>query len=292
MSDLGHALRAVAQFAIGLGVGLLACIDHSQADDFDARFFDPYPALQIASVPFQLASLTPFEIPQDVPTYTPPSQPFGAEISGLVNGGLQNKWRAVKKRLPREHAVLERCQAHLAACPPAAKRLLAILEKARMQDGWARIAELNRAINLNIRPVDDLAQYGVVDLWATPLMAFKSNVGDCEDYAIAKYVALHEIGFADDDLRLLIVHLRTTNEDHAVAAVRYNGQWLILDNRTLDIRQDVNAVEFDPLFVVDVEGVKRITTLAAKPENPWANISPAAVNLQLSSGWKSAPLLL
>jgi hypothetical protein len=106
MSDLRHALRAVAQFAIGLGVGLLACIDHSQADDFDARFFDPYPALQIASVPFQLASLTPFEIPQDVPTYKPPSQPFGAEISGLVKGGLQNKWRAVKKRLPREHAVL------------------------------------------------------------------------------------------------------------------------------------------------------------------------------------------
>jgi hypothetical protein len=52
----------------------------------------------------------------------------------------------------------------------------------------------------------------------------------------------------DEDLRLLIVHLRGTNEDHAVTAVRYGGRWLILDNRTLDIRQDVNAAEFDPLL--------------------------------------------
>jgi predicted transglutaminase-like cysteine proteinase len=209
-----------------------------------------------------------------------------------VNGGLQRKWDGVKKKLPREHAILMRCQAHHAACTPAAKRFLAVLDKARTQEGWARIAEINRAINLNIRPVDDLTQYGVVDLWATPLMAFKSNAGDCEDYAIAKYVALHEIGFADDDLRLLIVHLRATNEDHAVTAVRYEGEWLILDNRTLAIRQDANATEFDPLFVVDGEGVKRITKLASKPEDPWTKASPVTVSLQFSSGWPGTPLLL
>jgi hypothetical protein len=79
----------------------------------------------------------------------------------------------------------------------------------------------------------------------------------------------------DEDLRLLIVHLRGTNEDHAVTAVRYGGRWLILDNRTLDIRQDVNAAEFDPLFVVDGEGVKRMTKLASKPRDPWTKASPA-----------------
>jgi hypothetical protein len=34
---------------------------------------------------------------------------------------------------------------------------------------------------------------------------------------------------------------RGTNEDHAVASVRYEGRWLILDNRNLDIRQDVDS---------------------------------------------------
>lgn len=292
MLDLRHALHAAARFAFALGVGLLAGVARADADDFDARFLASYPMPQIAPAPFQLASLAPFEIPQDMPTDTLPSQPFGAEISGLVKGGVQNKWSAVKKRLPREHAVLARCQARPATCTPAARRFLAVINKARTQEGWARIAEVNRAINLNIRPVDDIMQYGVADLWATPLMAFKSNAGDCEDYAIAKYVALREIGFVDDDLRLLVVHLRAPNEDHAVAAVRYDGQWHILDNRTLDIRRDIDAVEFDPLFVVDGNGVKRMTILASNRQNPWAIIRPATVDPQRSFGWPGAPLLL
>jgi hypothetical protein len=91
---------------------------------------------------------------------------------------------------------------------------------------------------------------------------------------------------------LLIVHLRATNKDHAVNAVRYEGRWLILDNGTLVIRQDVNAAEFDPLFVVDGEGVKRMTALSSKRQDPWTKISPATVNVQLSSGWPSSPFLL
>jgi predicted transglutaminase-like cysteine proteinase len=137
-----------------------------------------------------------------------------------------------------------------------------------------------------------MAQYGVVDRWATPLMTFASNAGDCEDYAIAKYVALSEIGIADDNLRLVIIYDRITDENHAVAAVRYDGRWRILDNRTLDIRSDVDIAEFNPLFVIDHEGVRRITASAPKPPNPWSHVSPAAVHLQFSSGWQSAPLFL
>lgn len=288
MSDLCHALHAAARFAFALGAGFLACVAHAEADTFEVRFFGYYPTLQIAPAPLQLASLTPY----DVPVYARPPQPFDSEISGLVEGGLQQKWSAVKKKLPQEHAILTRCRAYPAACPPAAARFLAILDKARLQEGWTRIAEINRAINLNIRPVDDLTQYGVADLWATPLMAFKSNAGDCEDYATAKYVALREIGFSEDDLRVVIVHLRATNEDHAVTAVHYDGQWFILDNRTLQIRKDVDAAEFDPLFVVDGEGVKRVTVLGFKLQDPWTHRSPATLDPQLSFEWPRSPLVL
>jgi predicted transglutaminase-like cysteine proteinase len=288
---VGVRWRVAALFAIGLAVGLLTCADCARADTFSVPLFNPYPALQMAPPSFQLAALPPFDIPLDAPA-RPPSQPFGAELSGLVQGGLQRKWSAVKRKLPREHAILMRCEAHHAKCSPAAKRFLAVIGKARTQEGWTRIAEVNRAINLTIRPVDDITQYGVTDLWATPLMSFKSNAGDCEDYAIAKYVALHEIGFGDDDLRLLIVHVHATNDDHAVTAVRYFGQWLILDNRTLDIRQDVNSAEFDPLFVADGESVKRMTKFVSKPQDPWTKSSPATVDLQFSSGWPATALLL
>ena len=289
MSKLHRAARTAALFAIVLGLGLLSGADRSRAGALDtgAVAFDAYDMPGIA-----FASAMPFEVaPLEV---TPPahqsSEPFGAESSAPLIGGLHNKWSAVKKMLPRQSRTLMQCRASAAACTPAAKRFLAILDRALAREGWARIAEINRAINLNIRPVDDMTQYGVVDLWATPLMTFASNAGDCEDYAIAKYVALREIGIADDDLRLVVVHDRSANEDHAVAAVRYDGRWLILDNRNLEMRQDIDIAEFEPLFVIDREGVKRMTAPAPTPPNLMVSASPAAGNLLFLSGWQTMPL--
>ena len=291
MSDLRRARRAAALFVAWLGVGLLACVGHARADEFDASFYISHSSFDINFSAFQLASLAPFETPRDASAFRP-SEPFGVEISALVKGGLQKKWSDVRKKLPYERRVLMQCRANATTCLPAAKRFLAILDKAEAQNGWARIAEINRVINLNIKPVDDMTQYGVVDLWASPLTTFASGAGDCEDFAIAKYVALHEIGFADDDLRLVVIYDRLTNENHVVAAVRYDSRWQILDNRTLDVRSDVDIAEFNPLFVIDHEGVRRIMASAPKPPNPWANVGPAAVHLQDSLGWQSTPLLL
>src|ERR1700755_2258830 len=114
MSNLRRALRAAARFTIALGAGFLACVAQADADTFEARFLVPYPTLQIVPAQSHLVSLTPFEIPQDAPAQSP-SQPFGAELSGLVKGGLQRKWSAVKRKLPREHAILMRCEARPAA---------------------------------------------------------------------------------------------------------------------------------------------------------------------------------
>jgi hypothetical protein len=67
-------------------------------------------------------------------------------------------------------------------------------------------------------------------------MAFKSGAGDCEDYAIAKYAVLIQLGVPSDDLRLLVVYDRDSLENHAVTALRFEQRWLILDNRTIDIK--------------------------------------------------------
>jgi len=59
--------------------------------------------------------------------------------------------------------------------------------------------------------------------------------GDCEDYAIVKYAALVEAGTSKDDVKIVVLKNVFPNEDHAVVAVRVDGQWLILDNRTLTL---------------------------------------------------------
>jgi len=210
-------------------------------------------------------------------------EPFAVEVSTPISGGVERKWRFVTRKLPHEHNVLAKCRLDAAVCTPAAARFLAVIEKAQGFQGWARIAEINRAINLDVRPVDDQTQYGVPDLWATPLMTLATNAGDCEDYAIAKYVALKEIGFPINDLRLVIVHDRTTDEDHAVAAVRHDGDWLILDNRTLEMRRDAEIADFDPLFVIDGDGVKHATVRRSEPQLVRADVIPTATEHWLSA---------
>ncbi|MBV8791894.1 MAG: transglutaminase-like cysteine peptidase, partial [Pseudolabrys sp.] len=80
------------------------------------------------------------------------------------------------------------CRAAASGCPAAAAKFIAVVDAGRKLQGRARIGEINRAVNLAIRPASDLAQYGVIELWASPLTTFASGAGDCEDYAIAKYV--------------------------------------------------------------------------------------------------------
>jgi predicted transglutaminase-like cysteine proteinase len=288
MSKLSRAPRATALSAVllclGVFLGLLSGAASAQAGDPDAPSPNPY---QIHGV--TLASADPFEV---LPSTPQPLEPFGAALSAPLMGGLHTKWSMVKKKLPAQHRALMRCRAGAASCPVAAKRFQAILDRALAQQGWARIAEINRTINLNIKPVDDMTQYGVSDLWATPLMTFSSGAGDCEDYAIAKYVALQEIGIAEDDLRLVVIHDRDSNVDHAVTAVRYDGSWLILDNRTLEIRHDAELAEFEPMFAIDREGVKRMTAAAPKPASVMVSASPVAADVPFASAWQTTPLLL
>jgi predicted transglutaminase-like cysteine proteinase len=109
-----------------------------------------------------------------------------------------------------------------------------------------------------------LAQYGVADFWSTPLATLSLAAGDCEDYAILKYLLLREIGIDLDDLQLVIVQDIKRKIAHAVVAVRLDKEWLILDNRTLVM---VNGVEsqYYPLFVLDHRGVRESGTAAFRP---------------------------
>ena len=105
--------------------------------------------------------------------------------------------------------------------------------------------------------MSDLMQYHVEDLWSSPLATLAAGAGDCEDYAIAKFVALREVGVAPDDLRLVIMRNTLSGEDHAVVAVRSEGHWRLLDNRHLVMLEDVQIRRYHPMFVIDEHEVRR-----------------------------------
>src|SRR5580692_7075778 len=186
------------------------------------------------------------------------AEPFGLFASKLSGGGLREKWLGVERKLDDERVQLALCDGDRERCvSPAALRFLAIVDNARAREGRARLGEINRAINLAIRPMSDLAQYGEIDVWSSPLVTFYHGAGDCEDYAIAKYVALLEAGIAADDLRIVILRDTLSGEDHAVTAARIDGHWLMLDNRRMAMIEDNYVRNYRPMFVIDQSGLMK-----------------------------------
>lgn len=186
------------------------------------------------------------------------TEPFGLPTTLLADGGLHDKWLGVQRHLADELVQLAICDGDREACAsPEALRFLAIIDAGRARDGRARLGEINRAINLAIRPGSDLALYGENDVWTSPLATFAKGAGDCEDYAIAKFVALQKAGVAPENLRIVVMHDLLGGEDHAVVAARLDGRWLTLDNRRMAMIEDSNVMNFKPTFVIDQHGVSK-----------------------------------
>jgi predicted transglutaminase-like cysteine proteinase len=198
------------------------------------------------------------------------AEPFGLYTTPVSWGAVLEKWTGVEHRLDDERVQLALCDGDPDRCvSPAALQFLAIVDTAKVRDGRARLGEINRAINLAIRPMSDLAQYGEIDVWSSPLVTFAHGAGDCEDYAIAKFVALRQAGISPDDLRIVIMRDTIHGEDHAVAVARLDGHWLTLDNRRMAMVEDVDVRNYRPLFVIDQYGVMQYVDaplLASRPD--------------------------
>jgi predicted transglutaminase-like cysteine proteinase len=206
------------------------------------------------------------------------AEPFGLFASALSWGALREKWLDVERKLGDERVQLALCDGDRDRCAsPAALQLLAIVDDGRAREGRARLGEINRAINLAIRPMSDLAQYGEVDVWSSPLVTFAHGAGDCEDYAIAKFVALRLAGISPDDLRIVIMRDTIRGEDHAVAAARLDGHWLMLDNRRMAMIEDGYVRNYRPMFVIDQYGAMRYDDtplLASAPGQDAPSVAP------------------
>ena len=207
------------------------------------------------------------------------AEPFGLFASKLSAGMLREKWLGVERKLDDERVQLALCDGDRERCvSPAALQLLAIVDNARARDGRARLGEINRAINLAIRPMSDLAQYGQTDVWSSPLVTFTTGAGDCEDYAIAKFVALRLAGVSPDDLRIVVMRDTIHGEDHAVVAARLDDHWLTLDNRRMTLVEDAYVRNYRPTFVIDQYGIMQYVD--APPVASGRDSAPAmAVNL-------------
>ncbi len=98
--------------------------------------------------------------------------------------------------------------------------------------------------------VTDQAHWGVEDYWASPAEAVSSNGADCEDFSIAKYFALKELGVPIQRLRITYVKAVRLNQAHMVLAYypEPNAVPLILDNLEDQVRPASERADLIPVY--------------------------------------------
>ncbi|RJG40307.1 transglutaminase-like cysteine peptidase [Motilimonas pumila] len=114
--------------------------------------------------------------------------------------------------------------------------LIDTLNNSKELSDKAKLAQVNDFFNSLIF-TSDQKLWGKEDYWASPVEFVGAKGGDCEDYAIAKYYSLMELGFAEKQLRLVYVKAVEFDQFHMVLAFypSRRANPLILDNIKTDI---------------------------------------------------------
>lgn len=181
-------------------------------------------------------------------------EPFGLATAAAPEGPLWVTWRSLQSQMKAEQATVEQCRRDLQNCSSsAALKFIAIVDEGKPYEGLARIGHINRAANFAISGFWAAERN---DKWTSPLTALAAGAGDCKQFSVLKYAALIAAGYAEGDLRLLILNSKSRHDLHATVAVRDDGRWLILDNRSLALA-DSNEIlsRYIPLYALDHRGV-------------------------------------
>ncbi len=141
------------------------------------------------------------------------------------------------------------CEPSEEACSATAPRWQEILRQGQFLAGLEQLKMVNRFFNRWPYRVD-ADTYGVSDYWATPDEFLKFS-GDCEDYSIVKYYALRKLGFAVDDMRIVLLEDTIRNVCHSVLAVKLNGEIYVLDNLTDLVLSHQRYKQYVPKYSVN-----------------------------------------
>jgi predicted transglutaminase-like cysteine proteinase len=174
-----------------------------------------------------------------------PGQLFGATAKHSSSLKAFPKWRGMLRLFKEE----------LKSCGPGQCKKAewyAIIDRLRDKDLMAQLREINAEMNKK-RYVPDRVNWNLPDYWATPFQ-FLQKGGDCEDFAIAKYLALRGLGVPVEDMRIVVLRDFNARVDHAVLAVYVNRNTYILDNRTSKAVPASVIQRYQPVYSINENG--------------------------------------
>lgn len=133
----------------------------------------------------------------------------------------------------------------------------ALIENSQELTELEKLEAVNTFFNSNVLFINDINLWQQEDYWATPVEMLAIGAGDCEDYSIAKYFTLKEIGVPEEKLR--ITYVKATEIDQAHMVLTYfetkRSIPLVLDNLKIDIQPATERTDLVPVYSFNGAGL-------------------------------------
>jgi predicted transglutaminase-like cysteine proteinase len=127
-----------------------------------------------------------------------------------------------------------------------------MIEDLKGKDRLTQIKEVNKLLNSK-KYIIDMRNWGKEDYWATPFQFLKKN-GDCEDYAISKFMALKALGIPIEDMRVVALQDLNLGVGHAVLIVYNGSDALLLDNQIKTVVPANTIKHYQPVYSINEKG--------------------------------------
>lgn len=120
-----------------------------------------------------------------------------------------------------------------------------------------KLRTVNDFFNSNVQFINDQALWGKEDYWATPIEMLSIGAGDCEDYSIAKYFTLKQLGVDEEKLRITYVKAVEIGQAHMVLTYFETKRSvpLVLDNLITDIKPANQRKDLVPVYSFNGAGL-------------------------------------
>ncbi len=175
----------------------------------------------------------------------------------IVMGAVYSDARA-SEELQFDQALLDRIEHKYGA--DARRRFVDwqnLMETGKALPELDKLQRVNDFFNQNIKFVSDLALWLKEDYWATPAELLAQGAGDCEDFSIAKYFTLVEMGVDESRLRITYVKALELNQAHMVLTYFESPQSvpLVLDNLKPAISRATERSDLQPVYSFNGSGL-------------------------------------
>ncbi|HZB90303.1 MAG TPA: transglutaminase-like cysteine peptidase [Stellaceae bacterium] len=175
---------------------------------------------------------------------------FGTREVFSADSSAFYKWHGVMRRFAAERQDASCAGQAAAACAPAEWR--ALVASLQGLDLRAKIERANAAINRHPY-VPSWVNWHESNYWETPY-EFLRKGGQCQDYAVAKYLLLRAAGVSAERMRVVVLRDTRLGLDHAVTVAYVDGEALLLDNLRRAVVPAASAPEYEPYYSINERG--------------------------------------